>query len=243
MEPKSSLLELLKAGVHFGHQTSRWHPSMEPFIFGAKNGVHVIDLEKTHEKLTQALAFIQEEIKKGGKILLVGTKRQARATIKAIAEKTGMPYVVERWLGGTFTNFESVKKQVRKLEELTEEQADAKELKKYTKKERLVRQRKLEKLRRDFHGLLPMRTLPAAVFIVGVKDEKIAVAEARKKHVPIVALCDTNSDIRGIERVIPGNDDAVKSIELFGNEILQAIREGQAQAAAVASAAKPELKQ
>jgi len=226
MKPKSSLLEMLKAGVHFGHQTFRWHPSMKPFIFTSKNNVHIIDLEKTQEQLEKVLEFVYKVSAKRGQVLFVGTKRQAKEPIKKAAQKVDMPYVVDRWLGGTFTNFPTIRKQSDKLEKYSKEKEE--DLKKrYTKKERLIRQRKVDKLKKSFEGLLSMKRLPQALFAVDIKNEKNAIMEARKKGIPVIAIVDTNSDVRGIDYPIPANDDAVKVIQMMCDEITSAILEAK----------------
>ncbi len=224
MKPKASLMEMLKAGVHFGHQTFRWHPSMKPFIFASKNDIHIIDLERTQEQLEKALEFVAGVVKNNGQILFVGTKKQAKEIMKKSAQKVDMPFVVERWLGGIFTNFTTVRKQVDKLEKMIKEKED--DLKKrYTKKELLVRKRKIEKLTKFFEGLLIMKRLPEAIFVIDVKQEKNAIAEAKKRKIPVIALVDTNSDMRKIDYPIPSNDDAVKVIQLMCDEVVSVISE------------------
>lgn len=226
MKPKASILEMLKAGVHFGHQTFRWHPSMKPFIFTSKNNIHIIDLESTQEQLEKALEFIHDVVVRGDQILFVGTKRQAKDIVKKAAEKVDMPYVSERWLGGTFTNFKSIRKQAEALEELEKEkQEDLK--KKYTKKEILIRSRQRDKLKKMFGGIVNMKRMPGAVFIIDTKEEQNAILEAKKKGVPIVALVDTNSDVRQIDYPIPSNDDAIKVIQLMCDEVSNVIMQAQ----------------
>lgn len=225
-----TLLELLKAGVHFGHKTSRWHPKMKPYIFGQRSGVHIIDLEKTQEMLEKALTYVKTLASEGKVILFVGTKEQAREMIKKAAIDCGMPYIDQRWLGGTFTNFATIKKVAKKLVDLKTKR-DKGELMKYTKKERLVFDRTIDKLEIGVGGIQNMSKLPDAVFILDLKKEKTARQEAEQKKVPIVAICDTNINPDGIAYPIPGNDDAVKSVELIINLIAEAVKEGKAQAA------------
>lgn len=219
-----TIQQMLEAGVHFGHKTSRWHPHMKPYIFCAREGVHIIDLEKTKEKLDQALKFITELVKKGGKILFIGTKRQAKDIVKKYAEDCGMPYVVERWLGGTFTNFETIYKLIQKLKDL-EAKEKAGEFKKYTKKEQALKHEEIEKLNLMIGGLKQLDRLPEAVFIIDIHHEKTAVKEAKRKQISIIALCDTNVDPELVDWPIPSNDDAIKAIELMCKTVAEAIKE------------------
>lgn len=221
-----SLVELLKAGVHFGHQVSRWHPKMRPFIFASRGGVYIIDLEKTSEQLKRAQKFVYDVGVKGGMVLFVGTKRQARATIQTAAMNVGMPYVVERWLGGTFTNFPTITKMTKRLGQLKQERAQGTH-EKYTKKEQLTLNEEIERLERLVGGIEHMTRLPDAVFIVDIKEEKIAVREALKMRTPIVALVDTNVSPEGIAYPIPANDDATKSIKVMTDAITEAFAEGK----------------
>jgi small subunit ribosomal protein S2 len=209
-----SLKELLEAGCHFGHQTVRWNPKMKQYIFEAREGIHIFDLAKTKEGLEAACAFIKATASQGGKILFVGTKRQAKEIIEKTAKKEGMPYVSQRWLGGTLTNFEQIKKSLQKLETLKKEKEEGK-YKKYTKKENLLIDREIERLEKFFGGLVGLEELPAAIFVVDVKTEAGAVQEAARKEIPVVAIVDTNSDPDLVDYVIPANDDAQKSIELI----------------------------
>lgn len=224
-----TLLELLKAGVHFGHKTSNWHPSMKPFIFGSRTGVHIIDLEQTLEKLGQALDYVKKLASEGKVILFVGTKDQGKEIIRKKALECGMPYIDLRWLGGTFTNFLTIKKVTSKLVNL-KAQRDKGELEKYTKKERLAFDREIEKLEQTVGGIQNMKKLPDAVFILDLKKEKTARKEAEHKKIPIIAICDTNINQKGIDYCIPGNDDAVKAIEIILDYIALAINEGKAEA-------------
>lgn len=223
-----TLLELLKNGVHFGHQTSHRYPKMIPYIFTIRNGVHIIDLEKTLEKLKEALAFVQEIAKKGSSILFIGTKRQAKEIIKRQAESCGMPYINERWLGGFFTNYVNVSKLQKRLKLLEKEKKDG-EWEKFTKKEQLKFKKEVEKLNHLVGGVKEMTSIPAAVFVVDIKEEKTAVIEAAKKHVPIVAMVDTNTNPDLIDYVIPANDDAIKSVEFITSLIAEAVNEGKGQ--------------
>lgn len=205
--------EMLKAGMHFGHRTSKWHPKMEPFIFGQRNGVHILDLTKTEKEFKSALEFIQKFVQEGKIILFVGTKMQVKAQLKNLAEEIKMPYVIEKWLGGTLTNFPIIKKMIKKYQDLMADKA-AGRLSKYTKKERLDIDRTIEKLKLKVGGLVKLTRLPDAIFIWDVKKEKTVIIEAKKKNIPIIAVCDTNVDPSDINYVIPCNDDATKAIKL-----------------------------
>lgn len=233
------LVELLKAGVHFGHQRSRWHPKMAPYVFTVRNGICIINLEQTADKLRQAMAFAREVVAKGGTVLYVGTKRQAREIILEAARRVSMPLVTERWVGGTFTNFATVSKIITKLTQLKSDR-DSGAFGKYTKKERLVIQREIERLEEIIGGISSLEKLPAAVFIVDLKHERTAVREARKLRIPIIALADTNTNPEGIDYPIPANDDASKSIRLITEFITEAIEEGKHEAARRAEVAARE---
>ncbi|MFZ5366223.1 MAG: 30S ribosomal protein S2 [Patescibacteria group bacterium] len=222
---KISLKELLEAGCHFGHQTVRWNPKMKPYIFEAREGIHIFDLAKTKEGLEAASAFVKATAAKGGKILFVGTKRQAREIIEKTAKEVKMPYVSQRWLGGTLTNFEQIQKSLEKLETLKREKEEGK-YKEYTKKENLLIDREIERLEKFFGGLSSLEKLPEAVFVVDVKTEAGAVREASRKEIPTVGIVDTNSDPDLVDYVIPANDDAQKSIELIVGVIGEAIENG-----------------
>jgi small subunit ribosomal protein S2 len=221
-----SLEELLKAGVHFGHQKSKWHPKMAPYIFTEKNKVHIINLEKTQTQLEAALNFIKETVAKGGTVLFLGTKRQANKVVAEAGARCGMPYITARWLGGTFTNAKSVLGLVKNFKKLKLEKETGK-WSRYTKKERLKLQRKIEKLEPLIGGLENLNKLPEAIFIIDVQTEKTAVLEANKVKVPIVATCDTNVNPTRIQYVIPSNDDAVKAIELMVNLAADAVLAGK----------------
>ncbi len=221
--------ELLQVGMHFGHRTSKWHPKMKPFIFGERKGVHIIDLIKSREQLEKALSFISDISARGGKVLFVGTKAQVKGLLKKVAKETDMPYVCEHWLGGTMTNFPVIKKNVKKYKDLLDKQAEGK-LSKYTKKEQLQFSRQIAKLELSVGGLVDLNVMPEAIFIWDIKNEKTALAEAKKKLIPIIAICDTNVDPSGIDYIIPANDDASKTIKLIFDLIREAVTEGKAKA-------------
>ncbi len=221
-----SLRDLLEAGVHFGHQTRRWNPKMKPFIYGAKNGIHIIDLQRTARGLVDASRFVTQTVAHGGAVLFVGTKRAAQDAVKEEASRSGMFYVNNRWLGGTLTNWQTVKKSIERLTQLEKARSEGRfEL--LTKKEALELTRDIEKMDRNLGGIKGMKGLPSALFIVDPKKEHIAVKEANTLGIPVVALCDTNCDPTGIDFVIPGNDDALKSIRLFVTAIGDAAAEGK----------------
>lgn len=215
------LIDLLKAGVHFGHTKSKRHPSMEPYIFGVKQGIHIIDLEKTQAMLDDAVKFVKEITSKGGVILFVSSKKQAKEIVKTAAEKAGMPYINTRWLGGTLTNFANIISLTKKLKKLEEEQAKG-EWQRYTKKEALEREREIIHLKEMVEGIKNMNKLPDAVFIVDIKKDKTALQEATKKEIPVIAILDSNCNAKNVKHLIPGNDDAVKSITLITNTIAEA---------------------
>ncbi len=213
---------MLKAGVHFGHQKSRWHPKMKPFIFTQRSDVHIIDLEKTYEQLNRVVDVIIQETAVGGDVLFVGTKRQVRDIVKQAAQTANSPYVIEKWVGGTFTNFSTIIKLIRKLEKL-EKQKEKGEWNKYTKKEQLELEKQYQNLVKKVGGIRQMVKLPTLVFVVDIREEKTAITEARKKGVPIIAMCDTNVDPSKVDWPIPANDDAVKSVEIITNAIAAAV--------------------
>jgi len=224
--PVVTMKELLEAGVHFGHQTRRWNPKMEPYIFGSRNGIHIIDLQKTVQLMDVAYEFIRDTVAEGKTILFVGTKKQAQEAIYEEATRCGMFYVNHRWLGGTLTNFHTIRKSIEKLKRLErlEESPGSQGL---TKKELIKLTKKREKLRRNLGGIKDMEELPGAIFIVDPKREEIAVREARKVGIPIVAIVDTNCDPDLIDYVIPGNDDAIRAVRLFSSKIADAVLEGK----------------
>lgn len=230
-----SLMEMLKAGVHFGHKTSLWNPKMAPFIYTQRNNIHILDLEKTKNKLQDALNYAKDLASKGGVILFVGTKRQAKEEVRKAAESCGMPYVVTRWLGGTFTNFRTIQRTIKKMERLEKLMADG-EIKKYTKKEQLMIQREVEKMKTFFSGIKEMKKLPDAIFVLDVKYDHIPVEEARQSKVKIIGLVDTNADPTKIDYLIPSNDDAIKVITYMAQVMADAVKEGKGMfAEAVAS--------
>ena len=224
-----SMRDLLEAGVHFGHQTRYWNPKMNEFIFGARNNIHIINLEKTVPALDEALDFVRDTAARRNKILFVGTKRSAGKVIKEHAERAGMPYVDKRWLGGMLTNYKTIRQSIRRLRDL-ETQASDGTFDKLTKKEALSRQRSLEKLESSLGGIKDMGGLPDVLFVIDVDHEDIAVTEARKLGIPVIGIVDTNSNPDGIDYVIPGNDDAIRSIRLFVSAIADAALEGKAAA-------------
>lgn len=227
-----SLLELLKSGAHFGHKASRWNPKMKPFIFSTRNNIHIIDLEKTRNSLQKAVSFVSEVAKSGGVVLFIGTKRQSREVVKQQAESCGMPYVNLRWLGGTFTNFRTIQKTVRKLEKLQSRKDSPDFEQKYTKKERLLIEREIEKLTKLFSGIKDMKKTPQAVFITDIHHDKIALTEARKMKVPVIAITDTNTDPSLVDYAIPANDDAVAAVSLITQVIAEAINANKSAVAA-----------
>ena len=215
--------QMLEAGVHFGHRTSHWHPHMKPYIFCVREGVHIINLEKTKEKLDEALKFITEVTSKGGKTLFIGTKRQAKNLVKKAAESCDMSYVIERWLGGTFTNFETIHKLIKKLKDL-ETKEKAGEFKKYTKKEQILKHKEIEKLNREIGGIKKLDKLPEVIFIIDIIKDHLALKEAKKMGMPVIALCDTNTDPELVDWPIPSNDDAIKVIEMMSNAVAETIK-------------------
>lgn len=222
-----SLLELLQSGAHFGHKTSRWNPKMKPFIFTVRNDIHILDLEKTRKALTKAAEFAGSIAKTGGTVLFIGTKRQARNIIKKQAEAANSPYINVRWLGGTFTNFKTIQKTVRKMEKMQDLKASGQLESRYTKKERLLIEREVEKLDKLFAGMKDMKRIPQAVFIADINYDDIALAEARKMKVPVIAIVDTNSNPDGIDYPIPCNDDATAAIELITSAISSSVKENR----------------
>ena len=219
-------LDLFKAGAHFGHRKDRCHPKMKPYIYTIRNTVHIIDLEKTVERLKKALEFITKTVAEGGTILFLGTKPQARDIIKKYARELNIPYVAQRWLGGTFTNFSVVSQKIKKLEKLEKEKKEG-EWGKYTKKETLNLERELDKLKKVVGGIRELTGLPQAIYIVDLGQEKTAVREARRKNIPIVAIVDTNTNPELADFPIPANDDGIKSIEFITGLVAEAAKEGQ----------------
>jgi len=223
-----TMKELLEAGVHFGHQVRRWNPKMKEYIFGERNGIYIIDLQKTQRMFRDAITFVTNLIAedRGKTVLFVGTKRQAQDAIREEAERCGMYYVNQRWLGGLMTNFQTVQKSIKRLKDLEAMQTDGR-YEKLTKKERIKLDRERESLNKNLSGIKSMNRLPDAVFIIDVRKEEIAVAEANRLGIPIVAVVDTNCSPEGIDHVIPGNDDALRAVRLFTSRIADAILEGQ----------------
>ena len=220
-----SLEDMLQAGVHFGHQTKYWNPKMEPYIFGIRNKIHIIDLQHTVELLKPALAFIKLVAQKNNKILFVATKRPATNILKEEAERCGMPYVNERWLGGMLTNYKTIRSSINRLENLLRQKEDG-TFNKLTKKEGLKLQREIDKLQKAIGGVREMGGLPDALFVIDVKREAIAISEASKMGIPIVGIVDSNSSPEGIDYLVPGNDDAIRSISLFTRAVSDACIEG-----------------
>src|SRR5258705_3738862 len=220
--------ELLEAGVHFGHQVRRWNPKMKEYIFGERNGIYIIDLQKTQRMFRDALGFVSNAIAedRGKTVLFVGTKRQAQDAVREEAERAGQYYVNQRWLGGLLTNFQTVQKSIKRLKELETMQTDGR-YEKLTKKERIKLDREREGLNKNLSGIKAMNRLPDIVFIIDVRKEEIAVAEANRLGIPIVAVVDTNCSPEGIDYVIPGNDDALRAVRLFASRIADSILEGQ----------------
>ena len=221
-----AMKELLEAGVHFGHQVKRWHPKMKKYIFGERNGIYIIDLQKTVKGLEDAYEFIKNVAMTGAPILFVGTKKQSQDAIQEEAQRAGAFYVNQRWLGGMLTNFSTIRKSIEKLKKIKQMKEDG-TLDKLTKKEAASIEKEREKLERYLSGIKEMPTLPGAIFVVDPKKERIAVAEARKLSIPIVAIVDTNCDPDEVDYVIPGNDDAIRSIKLITSKIADAIIEGR----------------
>lgn len=225
-----TIVELLEAGAHFGHRTGKWNPKMAPFIFGERKGVHIINIEETRKYLANALQFIETLVANGGVLVFVGTKNQAKSIVEKYAQECGMPYISERWLGGTLTNFSQIFQVIKKYKTL-KERFEKGEMKRYTKKEQSVFQKELAKLEKFVGGLSTLVKLPDCIYIVDARWDDTAVREANRKKVPIVALCDTNVDPYQITMPIPANDDATKTIELMTLLIAEAVKNGKALAA------------
>jgi small subunit ribosomal protein S2 len=218
--------DMLKAGMHFGHRTNRWHPKMKQFIFTSKNGIYIIDLKKTQEKLAEALEFMIKLISEGKSVLFVGTKNQVAGPLKKLAEEISQPYIVGKWLGGYLTNFLVVKKSVKKYLDLIEKR-EAGKLDKYTKKERLEFDREIKKLEMRVGGLASLNKLPDALFVWDIKEEETAVREAQQKNIPIIAICDTNVNPEEVTYPIPANDDSTKTIKLIIDSIRDSVLESR----------------
>ena len=233
--PNITMRQMLEAGVHFGHQTRYWNPKMSNYIFGQRNKIHVINLEQTMPMFSDAMNFIGKLASNGGKILFVGTKRAARDVIREEAERCHMPYVNHRWLGGMLTNYKTIRQSIKRLKDLEEMEADGSLETRFNKKEALNLRREKEKLERSLGGIKDMNGTPDALFVIDTGYEKIAVAEARKLGIPVIAVVDTNNDPEDIDYVIPGNDDAIRAVQLYVQGASAAVLEGRATAAAVAA--------
>ena len=223
-----TMREMLEAGVHFGHQTRFWNPKMAPFIFGHRNKIHIINLEKSLPMFQEAAKFVKQLTARRGTVLMVGTKRQARETVAAEAQRAGVPFVDQRWLGGMLTNFKTVKTSIKRLKEMKIQQEAG--LDSISKKEQLMFARELAKLEKDIGGIQDMNALPDAIFVIDVGFHKIAVAEAKKLGIPLIGVVDSNHSPEGIDYVIPGNDDSSKAVILYARGIADAILEGRANA-------------
>ena len=233
-----TMKQLLEAGVHFGHQTRKWNPKMKKYIFAARHDIHIIDLEKTAKLIEEAYAFVVEQVKAGKSVLFVGTKRQAQDAIKEEAERCGQFYVNSRWLGGTLTNFKTIRSRIEYLEKL-EKMEESGEFELLPKKEVLGLKKEMAKLQENLGGIKKMRGMPGVMFVVDPHNEDIAVAEARKLHIPIVAITDTNCDPDLIDYVIPGNDDAIRAIKLISSVIANAVIEANQGETPAEAAAEP----
>ena len=227
MSPVVSMKALLESGVHFGHRTNKWNPKMRQYIFTERNGIHIIDLQQTVTLLEEAYNLVRNTVSQGGTILFVGTKRQAQDTVRDEAERCGMPYVNERWLGGTITNWITIQQRIFELENL-ERMRDSGQFDQLTKKEGLLMDREIERLDKRLHGIRTMRRIPDILFVVDVMREDTAVHEANLKNIPVIALVDTNCDPKNVDYLIPSNDDAIRSISLLVGKIADAVMEGKA---------------
>ena len=221
-----AMKQLLEAGVHFGHQTRRWDPKMAEYIFQARNGIHIIDLQKTSKKLDEAYEFIKEQVEEGKTVLFVGTKKQAQECMKEAALKSGMYYVDQRWLGGMLTNFDTIQKRIQRLKDLEKMQEDG-TFEVLPKKEVILLKKEMEKLERNLGGIKDMDKLPGVIFLVDPKKERIAILEAKKLNIPVVGLVDTNCNPEELDYPIPGNDDAIRAVKLIADVIANAIIEGK----------------
>ena len=221
-----AMKQLLEAGVHFGHQTRRWDPKMAEYIFQARNGIHIIDLQKTSKKLDEAYAFLKEQAEAGKTVLFVGTKKQAQECVKEAAEKCGMYYVNQRWLGGTLTNFSTIRKRIGRLLELEKMQEDG-TFEVLPKKEVILLKKEMEKLEKNLGGIKEMTEVPGVMFIVDPKKEKIGILEARKLGIPVIGLVDTNCNPQDVDYAIPGNDDAIRAVKLIADCMANAVIEGK----------------
>jgi small subunit ribosomal protein S2 len=220
--------DLLDAGVHFGHQTKRWNPRSKPFVFDHRQGITIIDLGKTHEALAKAYNFLEETVANGGNVLFVGTKRQAQEIVREAATSTSMPFCVDRWLGGTLTNFATVKKSIAKFKKYQQMETSG-ELAKFSSKEAAAIKREMVRMQKNFAGIIELNELPNAIFVIDASHEEIAVAEGARLNIPVIGLVDTNSDPTKLSHPIPGNDDAVKSIRIIVETIVAAVQSGLGQ--------------
>ena len=221
-----AMKQLLEAGVHFGHQTRRWDPKMAEYIFQARNGIHIIDLQKTSKKIDEAYAFLKEQVEEGKTVLFVGTKKQAQECVKEAAEKSGMYYVDQRWLGGLLTNFDTIRTRVQRLKDLEKMQEDG-TFEVLPKKEVILLKKEMEKLERNLGGIKDMEKIPGVIFLVDPKKEHIAVLEAKKLGIPVIGLVDTNCNPEEVDYAIPGNDDAIRAVKLITDVMANAIIEGK----------------
>ena len=221
-----AMKQLLEAGVHFGHQTRRWDPKMAEYIFQARNGIHIIDLQKTSKKLDEAYSFLKEQAEEGKTVLFVGTKKQAQECVKEAAEKCGMFYINQRWLGGTLTNFGTIRNRIERLKELETMNEDG-TFEVLPKKEVILLKKEMEKLERNLGGIKEMTELPGVLFIVDPKKERIAILEARKLGIPVIGLVDTNCNPEDVDYAIPGNDDAIRAVSLIADCMSNAVIEGK----------------
>ena len=221
-----AMKQLLEAGVHFGHQTRRWDPKMAEYIFQARNGIHIIDLQKTSKKLDEAYAFLKEQVEEGKTVLFVGTKKQAQECVKDAAIKSGMYYVDQRWLGGMLTNFETIRTRVQRLKDLETMQEDG-TFDRLPKKEVILLKKEMEKLERNLGGIKEMDKIPGVIFLVDPKKEHIAILEAKKLNIPVIGLVDTNCNPEEVDYAIPGNDDAIRAVKLIADVMANAVIEGK----------------
>ncbi len=240
MQEAISLQELLRVGAHFGHQASKWHPRMKPFLFAKRDSIHIIDLRKTAEGLERALAFVAKQAAAGKNLLFVGTKRQARESVKKAALDAGMPFMTERWIGGLLTNFPTMHGRIQRLRELRS-MFETRDVEKYTKKERLVLQDEMIRLERSFGGVSKLDKLPDALFIIDLKADRLAMHEAKRMGIPVVALADSNVDPTVADYPIPSNDDAVKVIEYMSEKVSATVKENFKAPAGSVKAVAPDL--
>jgi small subunit ribosomal protein S2 len=237
---KVSMRQMLEAGVHFGHQTRYWNPKMGPYIFGQRNKIHIINLEKSLPMYNDALNFVGSLAANGGKILFVGTKRSARDSVKEDAQRCAMPFVNHRWLGGMLTNFKTIRQSIKRLKELESMFEDG-SIERFSKKEALGLRREMEKLELSIGGIKDMPGIPDAMFVVDVGHEDIAISEAKKLGIPVIGVVDTNNDPKNVDYIIPGNDDSIRAIQLYTQGVSTAVLEGRASAAHIAAGGEEEF--